>query len=197
MKVILLERVERLGTLGEVVNVKDGFARNYLLPRSKALRANEANLKVFESQRKDIEARNAQNREGAEKASKKIDGQTYVMIRQAGESGQLYGSVSGRDVADAILAEGGQVDRSQVVLDKPIKTIGVHPVKVRLHAEVTITVNVNVARSNDEADRQARGENVLLSQFDEDRAMAQQAAEELFEGGAGQAMAEPAPEEDA
>ena len=197
MKVILLERVERLGTLGEVVNVKDGFARNYLLPRSKALRANEANLKVFESQRKDIEARNAQNREGAEKASKKIDGQTYVMIRQAGESGQLYGSVSGRDVADAIQAEGGQVDRSQVVLDKPIKTIGVHPVKVRLHAEVTITVNVNVARSNDEADRQARGENVLLSQFDEDRAMAQQAAEELFEGGAGQAMAEPAPEEDA
>jgi large subunit ribosomal protein L9 len=188
MKVILLERVERLGTLGEVVNVKDGFARNYLLPRSKALRANEANLKVFESQRKDIEARNAQNREGAERASKKIDGQTYVIIRQAGESGQLYGSVSGRDVAEAIQAEGGQVDRSQVVLDKPIKTIGVHPVKVRLHAEVSITVNVNVARSNDEAERQARGENVLLSQFDEDRAMAQQAAEELFEGGAGQAL---------
>jgi large subunit ribosomal protein L9 len=197
MKVILLERVERLGTLGEVVNVKDGFARNYLLPRSKALRANEANLKVFESQRKDIEARNAQNREGAEKASKKIDGQTYVIIRQAGESGQLYGSVSGRDVAEAIQAEGGQVDRSQVVLDKPIKTIGVHPVKVRLHAEVTITVNVNVARSNDEAERQARGENVLLSQFDEDRAMAQQQAEELFEGAAGQALEEPAQEEGA
>jgi len=187
MKVILLERVERLGALGEVVNVKDGFARNYLLPRSKALRANEANLKVFESQRKDIEARNAKNREGAEKASKTIDGQTYVIIRQAGESGQLYGSVSGRDVAEAVQAEGGQVDRSQVVLDKPIKTIGVHPVKVRLHAEVTITVNVNVARSKDEAERQARGENVLQSQFDEDRAMAQQQAEELFEGGAGQA----------
>ena len=190
MKVILLERVERLGALGEVVNVKDGFARNYLLPRSKALRANEANLKVFEAQRKDIEARNAKNREGAEKASKKIDGQTYVIIRQAGESGQLYGSVSGRDVAEAILSDGGQVDRSAVVLDKPIKTIGVHPVKVRLHAEVTVTVKVNVARSNDEAERQARGENVLLSQFDEDRAMAQQAAEELFEGGAGQAMDE-------
>ena len=190
MKVILLERVERIGALGDVVSVKDGFARNYLLPRSKALRANEANLKVFESQRKDIEARNAQNREGAERASKKIDGATYVIIRQAGESGQLYGSVSGRDVAEAVQAEGGQVDRSQVVLDKPIKTIGVHPVKVRLHAEVTITVNVNVARSKDEAERQARGENVLLSQFDEDRAMAQQAAEDLFEGGAGQAMAE-------
>jgi large subunit ribosomal protein L9 len=193
MKVILLERVERLGALGDVVSVKDGFARNYLLPRSKALRANEANLKVFETQRQDIEARNAQNREGAEKSSRKIDGQTYVIIRQAGESGQLYGSVSGRDVADVILAEGGQVDRSQVVLDRPIKAIGVHPVKVRLHPEVTISVNVNVARSTDEAARQARGENVLLSQFDEDRAMAQQQAEELFEGGAGQAMAEGAP----
>ena len=196
MKVILLERVERLGALGEVVNVKDGFARNYLLPRAKALRANESNLKVFEAQRKDIEARNATNREGAEKSAKKIDGGNYVIIRQAGEGGQLYGSVSGRDVADAILAEGGQVDRSQVVLDRPIKNIGVHPVKVRLHAEVVITVNVNVARSNDEAVRQARGENVLNSQFDEDRAMAQQAAEELFEGGAGQAMQE-APAEEA
>ena len=190
MKVILLERVERLGALGDVVSVKDGFARNYLLPRSKALRANEANLKVFESQRTDIEARNTEAREGAERSAKKIDGSVYVIIRQAGEGGQLYGSVSGRDVADLVQAEGGQIDRSQVILDKPIKTIGVHPVKVRLHAEVTITVNVNVARSNDEAERQARGENVLLSQFDEDRAMAQQAAEDLFEGGAGQAMAE-------
>jgi large subunit ribosomal protein L9 len=190
MKVILLERVERLGALGDVVSVKDGFARNYLLPRSKALRANEANLKVFEAQRHDIEARNANAREAAEKSSRKIDGSSYVIIRQAGESGQLYGSVAGRDVADAIRAHGGQVDRSQVVLDKPIKAIGVHPVKVRLHAEVVVTVNVNVARSNDEAERQARGENVLTSQFDEDRAMAQQQAEELFEGGAGQALAE-------
>ena len=196
MKVILLERVERLGALGDVVNVRDGFARNFLLPRSKALRANEANLKVFEAQRKDIEARNAKNREGAERVSKKIDGQTYVIIRQAGESGQLYGSVSGRDVAEAIQADGGQVDRAQVVLDRPIKAIGVHPVKVRLHPEVTISVNVNVARSQDEADRQARGENVLQTQFDEERAMAQQAAEELFEGGAGQALAE-APAEEA
>jgi large subunit ribosomal protein L9 len=197
MKVILLERVERLGALGDVVNVKDGFARNYLLPRSKALRASEANLKVFEAQRHDIEARNANAREAAEKASKKIDGQGYVIIRQAGESGQLYGSVSGRDVADVINAEGGEVDRAHVVLDRPIKNLGVHPVKVRLHPEVTITVNVNVARSQDEAVRQARGENVITSQLDEDRVMAQQAAEELFEGGAGQAMSEPQAEAEA
>ena len=186
MKVILLERVERLGALGEVVNVKDGFARNYLLPRSKALRASEANLKVFESRRSDIEATNAEARTAAQTASEKIDGQNYVIIRQAGESGQLYGSVSGRDVAEVVQAEGGQVDRAMVVLDRPIKTLGVHPVKVRLHPEVTIVVNINVARSQDEAARQARGENVITSQFDEDRAMAQQAAEDLFEGGAGQ-----------
>ena len=195
MKVILLERVERLGALGDVVNVKDGFARNFLLPRSKALRANEANMKVFDSQRQDIEARNDREREAAEKASKRIDGETYVMIRQAGESGQLYGSVSGRDVADAVAAEGGQIERSQVVLDRPIKTLGVHPVKVRLHPEVVVTVNINIARSQDEADRQARGENVITSQFDEDRAQAQQAAEDLFEGGAGQAMAEAGPDD--
>ena len=186
MKVILLERVERLGALGEVVNVKDGFARNYLLPRSKALRASEANLKVFESRRTDIEAQNASARDAAKTASEKIDGQNYVIIRQAGESGQLYGSVSGRDVADVIQAEGGQVDRAMVVLDRPIKTLGMHPVKVRLHPEVTIVVNINVARSQDEAVRQARGENVITSQFDEDRAMALQQAEDLFEGGAGQ-----------
>jgi large subunit ribosomal protein L9 len=198
MKVILLERVERLGGLGDVVNVKDGFARNYLLPRSKALRASESNLKVFESQRQDIEARNAKARESAEKSSTRIDGKNYVIIRQAGESGQLYGSVSGRDVAEAVLAEGGQIDRSQVVLDKPIKALGVHPVRVRLHPEVTVTINVNVARSQDEAERQARGENVITSQLDEERFAAQQAAEELFEGGAGQALTEaeaPAAEE--
>jgi large subunit ribosomal protein L9 len=198
MKVILLERVERLGALGDVVNVKDGFARNYLLPRSKALRASEANLKVFESQREDIEARNSKAREAAEKSAGKIDGHSYVIIRQAGESGQLYGSVSGRDVAEAVLAEGGAIDRSQVVLDRPIKALGVHPVKVRLHPEVTITIDVNVARSMDEAERQARGENVITSQLDEERMAAQQAAEELFEGGAGQALTEaPAAEEEA
>lgn len=152
MKVILLERVEGKGSIGDVVTVKDGFARNYLLPRSKALRANNANLKVFEAQRADIEARNAKAREAAaELAALGLDGTSYVMIRQAGESGQLYGSVSGRDVADAVNAEGGKIDRSMVSLDKPIKTLGVHEVKVRLHAEVTVTVKINIARSLDES----------------------------------------------
>ena len=196
MKVVLLERVEGSGALGDVVTVKDGYARNYLLPRQKALRATEANLKVFENQRKDIEARNAKAKADAEKAGEKLDGSSYVMIKSAGESGQLYGSVAGRDVADIVNAEGGKVERSQVVLDKPIKTLGVHEVKIKLHSEVTVTVKINVARSADEADRQARGENVIASQFDDDRLAAEQQAKELFEGGAGQALAEaPADEE--
>jgi large subunit ribosomal protein L9 len=186
MKVILLERVERLGTLGDVVTVKDGFARNFLLPREKALRATSANMKVFEARRSDIEANNAKARDAAKKSGDKLDGSSYVMIRQAGESGQLYGSVSGRDIADAVNAEGGKIDRAMVVLDKPIKTLGVHAVKVRLHAEVTITVNINIARSPDEAERQSRGENVLTSQFEEERAMDAAAAADLLEGGAGQ-----------
>jgi large subunit ribosomal protein L9 len=185
MKVILLERVERLGALGDVVSVKDGFARNFLLPRSKALRANAANMKVFEGQRVEIENRNANAREAAAKAGEKLDGSSYVMIRQAGETGQLYGSVTGRDVADAVNAEGGKIDRSMVVLDKPIKTLGVHPVKVRLHAEVTLSVNINIARSADEAERQARGEDVIATQFDEDRASEAQSAADMVEGGAG------------
>jgi large subunit ribosomal protein L9 len=190
MKVILLERVDRLGGIGDVVTVKDGFARNFLLPRSKALRASAANLKVFEAQRANIEARNADARAAAERVAAKLEGASYVLIRQAGESGQLYGSVSGRDVADAAAAEGVRIERAQVVLDKPIKTLGVHPVKVRLHAEVAVTVNVNVARSVDEADRQARGEDVIASRFDEERQMAEEAAADLLEGGAGQAMAD-------
>ena len=165
MKVILLERVERLGALGDLVTVKDGFARNFLLPQSKALRANAANLKVFEGMRHDVEARNAQARAAAEKAGGRIDGVVYVMIRQAGETGQLYGSVSGRDVAAAVNAEGGKIDRAMVVLDRPIKTLGVHEVKVRLHAEVAVTVKINIARSIDEAERQARGENVLADRY--------------------------------
>jgi large subunit ribosomal protein L9 len=198
MKVILLERVERLGALGDVVSVKDGFARNFLLPRNKALRANSDNLKVFEAQRAELEARNARERTEAEKAGKTLDGSSYVLIRQAGESGQLYGSVSGRDVADAVNAEGGKVDRSMVVLDKPIKTLGVHEVKLRLHAEVTVTVNVNIARSVDEAERQARGENVITSQFEEDQLQAAEAAADLLEGGAGtQEPFAPAVEEEA
>ncbi|MDX5394240.1 MAG: 50S ribosomal protein L9, partial [Caulobacteraceae bacterium] len=140
MKVILLERVEGRGGLGDVVTVKDGYARNFLLPRQKALRATTANMKVFEAQRAQIEARNAEARAAAAKSGEGLDGASYVLIRQAGESGQLYGSVSGRDVADAINAEGGKVERAMVVLDKPIKTLGLHEVKVRLHAEVVVTV---------------------------------------------------------
>ena len=186
MKVILLERLEGWGSLGDVVTVKDGYARNFLLPRNKALRANNANLKVFDAQRAEIEARNAKAKEAAGRAGEKLDGTSYVLIRQAGESGQLYGSVSGRDVADAINAEGGKVERAMVAMDKPIKAIGMHEVKVRLHPEVAVTVTVNVARSQDEADRQARGENVISSQFEEERLAAEEAAQDLLEGGAGQ-----------
>ena len=185
MKLILLERVEGWGSLGDVVNVKDGFARNYLLPRNKALRATKANEKVFEAQHAEIEARNAKAKEAAGKVGEKLDGQSYIMIRQAGESGQLYGSVTGRDVAEAIQAEGGKVERSVVVLDKPIKTLGLHEVKIRLHAEVTVTVTLNIARSQDEAERQARGENVIASQFEEDRLLSEEAQADLLEGGAG------------
>jgi large subunit ribosomal protein L9 len=185
MKVILLERVERLGAIGDIVSVKDGFARNFLLPRSKALRANSQNLKVFEAEKHIIEERNAEARAEAERRGSKLDGSSYTLIRQAGESGQLYGSVSGRDVADAVIAEGARVDRSQVILDKPIKTIGVHEVKVRLHAEVTVTIKVNVARSQDEADRQSRGENIIAAQFAEDQEAAAAAAADMLEGGAG------------
>jgi large subunit ribosomal protein L9 len=185
MKVILLERVEGRGALGDVVTVKDGFARNYLLPRSKALRATAANLKVFDAQRAEIEARNAKAKEAAATAGESLDGTSYILIRQAGESGQLYGSVAGRDVADIINGAGGKVDRSMVVLDKPIKTLGVHEVKVKLHSEVIVTVSINIARSQDEAERQARGENVIASQFDEDAALAAEAAADMLEGGAG------------
>ena len=185
MKVILLERVERLGALGDVVTVKDGFARNFLLPRSKALRANAANLKVFEGQRAEIEHRNANAREAASKAGEGLDGTSYILIRSAGETGQLYGSVSGRDVADIVNAAGGKVDRSMVILDKPIKTLGVHEVKLKLHAEVTVTVKINIARSQDEAERQSRGENVISSQFEEDARLGAEAAADMLEGGAG------------
>ena len=190
MEIILLERVEKLGNIGDVVTVKDGFARNFLLPRQKALRANTSNLRVFEAQRDQIEARNAENRSVAERNGQRLDGQQYVLIRQAGESGQLYGSVSGRDVAEAIQAEDGRVERNQVVLDRPIKTLGVHEVKLQLHPEVSVVVKVNIARSADEADRQARGEDVIASQFADARADDAAAAQDMMEGGAGQAMAD-------
>jgi large subunit ribosomal protein L9 len=184
MKVILLERVERLGSLGDVVSVKDGFARNFLLPRAKALRATSDNLNVFEGRRADIEADNAKARDAARKAGDKLEGSSYVMIRQAGESGHLYGSVSGRDVADAVNVAGGRVERSMVILDRPIKMLGVHPIRLRLHPEVTVTVNVNVARSRDEAERQARGENVIASQFEEERQISAETMAGLLEAGA-------------
>ena len=186
MDIILLERIEKLGQIGDVVTVKDGYARNFLLPRSKALRANAANMKVFEAQKAEIEARNAKAKDVAGKSGEKLDGTSYILIRQAGESGQLYGSVAGRDVADAVNAEAAsKIDRAMVVLDKPIKTLGLHEVKVRLHAEVTVTVTLNIARSQDEAERQARGEDVINAQFEEDRIADEQAQADLLEGGAG------------
>jgi large subunit ribosomal protein L9 len=179
MHVILLERVENLGVIGDEVKVRDGYARNFLLPQKKALRANDANRKLFEARRAEIEARNAEAKAAAEKASGKVDGTSYVLIRQAGEAGQLYGSVSSRDIADEILKAGAKIDRAAVVLDKPIKTIGLYEVRIRLHAEVYANVKVNVARSTDEAERQARGENVIASAIEADRSQAEAAAKEL------------------
>src|SRR3954464_11368307 len=170
MEVILLERVEKLGAIGDVVKVKDGFARNYLLPRKKALRANEANRKVFEANRAKIEEDNANRRGDAETASKSVDGKTVQLIRQASNTGQLYGSVSARDIVDALEAEGAHVTKSQVVLDRPIKAIGMHEVRIALHPEVAVTVKVNVARSPEEADLQAQGIDVLHQMFEEEAA---------------------------
>ncbi|HRE42967.1 MAG TPA: 50S ribosomal protein L9 [Terricaulis sp.] len=179
MQVILLERVENLGVIGDEVKVRDGFARNFLLPQKKALRATEANRKAFEARRAEIEAKNAEAKAAAAKAGGKIDGTSYVLIRQAGEAGQLYGSVSSRDIADEVVKAGAKIERGAVVLDKPIKTIGVYDVRVRLHAEVSATIKVNVARSTDEAERQAKGENVITSAAEADRAEAEAQAAEL------------------
>jgi large subunit ribosomal protein L9 len=172
MEVILLERVEKLGVIGDVVRVKDGFARNYLLPRKKALRANEANRKLFEANRARIEEENATRRTDAEKASKGVDGKSVKLIRQASNTGHLYGSVSARDIADALEGVGAKVAKSQVILDRPIKEIGVHEVKIALHPEVSVTVKVNVARSPEEADLQAQGIDVLQQMFEEEAAPA-------------------------
>jgi large subunit ribosomal protein L9 len=180
MEVILLERVSKLGAMGEVVKVKDGYARNFLLPRAKALRANAANKAKFEKDRASLEARNAETRKGSEAEAKKIDGKSFVIIRQAGESGQLYGSVSPRDIADAASAASGvAVHRNHVELMNPIKTIGLYTVDVSIHPEVTVKVTVNVARSEDEAAAQARGE--VLTGPASDRAEVRAAAEKLFE----------------
>ena len=170
MDVILLERVEKLGAIGDVVTVKDGFARNFLLPNKKALRANEANRKVFEKNRASIEADNAARRKTAEKDSQGLDGKSITLIRQASNTGQLYGSVSARDLVEALEAEGAKVSRSQVVLDKPIKAIGLYEVRIALHPEVSVTIKINVARSPEEADLQAQGVNVMAEMFERDEA---------------------------
>jgi large subunit ribosomal protein L9 len=170
MDVILLERVEKLGAIGDVVKVKDGFARNFLLPNKKALRANEANRKVFEANRARIESDNASRRANAEKDAGKFKNASVTLIRQASNTGQLYGSVAVRDLMEALEADGHKVARNQVVLDKPIKAIGLYEVKVALHPEVSVTVKVNVARSPEEAEMQASGVDVMSAMFEKDEA---------------------------
>ncbi len=168
MDVILLERVEKLGKIGDVVSVKAGFARNYLLPNKKALRANEANKKVFEANRATIEAENATRRTQAEKDATGVDGKAVTLIRQASNTGQLYGSVSVRDIAEALEAEGAKIAKNQIVLDRPIKAIGVNEVRVQLHPEVSVTIKVNVARSPEEAELQSQGVDVMAEMFEKD-----------------------------
>ena len=190
LKIILLERVGRMGHIGDEVTVKDGFARNFLLPQHKALRATEAHRKRFESERHVIDQRTAERREAAAGIASGLNGKTVVMIRQAGETGQLYGSVSSRDIAEALSADGYTVARSQVNLVDPIKTVGLHTVPLSLHAEVEVTVTVNVARSEDEATRQAAGEDLSVPTFDDEaaaefaegQAEAGSAAADAFEG---------------
>lgn len=178
MQVILLERVEKLGQMGDVVKVKDGFARNFLLPRKKALRATKENVKKFDGQKAQLEARNLAARKEAEAVATKLDKQTFIILRQAGETGMLYGSVSTRDIADAITAGGVSVNRDQVILDKAIKSLGLVGVKVQLHPEVRVSVTLNVARTVEEAERQARGENVLQTEAEQARAEADAMFEE-------------------
>lgn len=175
MEIILLERIEKLGVMGDVVNVKPGFARNFLLPQAKALRATKANRARFEAEREFLEKRNAETREAASASGEDVNGKSYVIIRKAGETGQLYGSVSARDVVDVVE---GDIKRNMVVLEQPIKALGLHNVTIKLHPEVAVTVIVNVARSAEEAERQAKGEDVIAAQMDQDRAEAEEAASE-------------------
>jgi large subunit ribosomal protein L9 len=170
MDVILLERIEKLGAIGDVVKVKNGYARNFLLPNGKALRANESNRKVFEANREKIEATNAERRAAAEKDSTKVDGAKVLLIRQASNAGQLYGSVSARDIAEALEEQGHKLAKNQIVLDRPIKAIGVQDVRIALHPEVSVTIQVNVARSPEEAELQAQGVDVMADMFEKDTA---------------------------
>lgn len=190
MDVILMERIEKLGQMGDVVSVKPGFARNYLLPQGKAMRANEANRAHFETQRTQLEASNLEQRTEAEAVAKKMDDVSVVLIRQAGDAGQLYGSVNARDIADALTQDGYKVDRSQVRLDTPIKNLGIHAVEVSLHAEVSVSVSANVARSQEEAKVQASTGRAMLSSIEED-ALAETAARDA-EASADEAAAEQA-----
>jgi large subunit ribosomal protein L9 len=185
MQVVLLERVEKLGQIGDVVKVKDGFARNYLLPKKKALRATKANLAYFETQRVQLEAKNLERRKDAEQVGEKLKGKIFVLLRQAGDRGQLYGSVAPRDIADTITTGGFSIARTQVPIDKAIKSIGLHEITVVLHPEVRVPVTINVARTEDEAERQARGEDVLAEQPEEEQITGN--AEAVFEEGAGPA----------
>jgi large subunit ribosomal protein L9 len=197
MQVILLERINRLGQMGDVVTVKDGFARNFLLPQGKALRATKANRERFEKERAQLEARNLELKSDASAVAAKLQGRSFIVLRQAGDSGQLYGSVATRDIA-AVVTEGGfSIERRQVLLDRPIKALGLHDVRIGLHAEVEPHVTINVARSADEAARQARGEQVTdkaMDEAEEEALRARVAAEKLFEEGAGGELAEGAEE---
>jgi large subunit ribosomal protein L9 len=170
MQIILLERIEKLGTIGDVVTVKDGYARNFLLPQKKALRANDANRQVFEANRERLEKENAERRGEAESEGQKLDGAEVVLIRASSNSGQLYGSVNVRDIAQALEEQGHKVDKRQVVMGSPIKALGVHEVTIALHPEVRVTVKANVARSDDEAELQRQGVDVMAQAFEEDRA---------------------------
>jgi large subunit ribosomal protein L9 len=181
MQVILLERIGRLGQMGDTVTVKDGYARNYLLPQGKALRANKANLERFENERATLETCNLELKSEAEIVATKLNDQSFIAIRQASDTGQLYGSVSTRDIADIVTEAGYAVDRNQVQLDKPIKTLGLHPLRVSLHPEVSVTVSVNVARTDVEAARQARGEDISAQDDDDGDEEETITAEEVFE----------------
>jgi large subunit ribosomal protein L9 len=193
MEVILLERVAKLGQMGETVRVKDGFARNFLLPKGKALRATKGNKERFEGMRKELEAKNLENRGEAQKVGDKLNGQTFVALRQASESGQLYGSVSARDIADLVTEGGFSISRSQVALNAPIKTIGQHKVEIALHPEVEVNVAIIVARNAEEAERVKRGEDVTVSrEAQEEREAAAAAAEAFFDPEARQADEESA-----
>ena len=177
MDIILLERIEKLGTIGDVVTVKDGFARNFLLPQKKALRANEANRKVFEANRERLEKDNAARRSTAETEGQKVDGAEVVLIRSSSNAGQLYGSVSVRDIAAGLKEQGFEVDKKQIILGHPIKSIGMHEVTVALHPEVHVKVKANVARSDDEAELQRQGVDVLAQMFADDQADAAEMAD--------------------